>query len=154
MKPAPWCLAWTGDLWMLLDMQKLPLLLVVLQCQQNSRDFFFFLLRFEFRALCLPGKCFTTWAMLSGPFSLPIFQTGSHDFVQPSLEVWFSYLCLPCSWDYRHISPLPTCFLRWCLTDFLPRLALNHDLLNLCLPSRCEPPCPAAGNVLFMGGYF
>jgi hypothetical protein len=42
--------------------------------------------------------------------------------------------------------------LRWAVTKFLPRLALNHDLPYLCLPSFCdhrnEPPHVAQLHIL------
>jgi hypothetical protein len=103
---------------------------------------FLAVLGFELRALHLLGKCSTTRATSPALFSFSYFSDKVLHFFCPG-----PHLCLLLSWDSKCVSPRPICWLRKSFTNFLPGLALNHDLPNLCLPSRCghrhEPSCLA-----------
>jgi hypothetical protein len=93
----------------------------------------------EFRALCFWGRCCTTWAM--PPDFLVIFELGSHVFTWTCLDsdplTYVSHIAgMTGAWHHARLF-----LLRWGFL-FLPKLALNHDPLNLCSPSswnhRCE----------------
>jgi hypothetical protein len=100
------------------------------------------------RALCVLGRCSTTWTIPPPLSALIIIQIVSQVLWPPWPEPWSFYLCFSCSWNDRHKIPYPTYWLRsGCLTNFFTELASNHDPPDLCLLSnqdyRCEPPCPA-----------
>jgi hypothetical protein len=48
---------------------------------------------------------------------------------------WDPDLSLPCSLGWQACATLPSCWLRWNLLNFLPRLASNHESPSLSLPS-------------------
>jgi hypothetical protein len=49
--------------------------------------------------------------------------------------LWYSYSCYLYGWDDRCTPLHPSHQLRWGLSNFLPKLALNHDPSNCCLLS-------------------
>jgi hypothetical protein len=65
---------------------------------------------------------------------LIFFSWVLHSCWRQALGLRYSYLCLVHSWDHRHV-PYLACWLRWGLTNFLPRLASHFILLNffICL---------------------
>jgi hypothetical protein len=64
-------------------------------------SYFLAVLGFELSSLHLLSRYFTTWAAPAGFFALVIFWLGSWVFAQANLGAWISYLCFPCSWDYK-----------------------------------------------------
>jgi hypothetical protein len=70
-----------------------------------------------------------------------------------SLGPQSAYLCLPHSWNPRHMPLCPYCLLRWSLTNILPELlVLNHKCPNLCLLSSWverQVPLILALNCIF-----
>jgi hypothetical protein len=62
----------------------------------------------------------------------------SRAFACGCLRPWSSYLCLLCNWDYRYDPPHLACWLRRGLANFFPRLALNCNPPDLCLPSSWD----------------
>jgi hypothetical protein len=55
------------------------------------------------------------------------FEVGSHIFVQASLKLQSSYLCLPSSWDYKSVNSMPGLFLRQGFANFLPNFTSIQD---------------------------
>jgi hypothetical protein len=96
------------------------------------------------QGLCMLGRRCTTWAAPPAPFTLLILWIGSCSYSQARLDLPSSHLHLLPSWDD---TTMPGLLVRLCLSNFLSKLALNHDLPDLCLPRswdyRCEPPHPA-----------
>jgi hypothetical protein len=101
-------------------------------------------------ALCLLGKCSTTWAMPPSPFLLLIiFQIGFCMFVQSWLQTMILLLMPPAvvgiTSAYHHAQ-----IVGWDgdLVNFLPRLFLNCNPTYLLLPNswdyRHAPSCPAS----------
>jgi hypothetical protein len=83
-------------------------------------------LEFERRDLHLLGRCSSTWVTPPSPFLLLVmFQAGFYIFVQS----WPPAYGLPCSWNDKNMPPCPVHLLRSGLTNFLPRLFLNWNLL-------------------------
>jgi hypothetical protein len=110
-------------------------------------------LGFELRTSHLLIRCSINWSS-SQPFFCFSYFSGRvscfclrlvSDFDPPTYG-------LPCGWDHRHMLPYLAYWLRKSLTNFLPRLAFNWDLTDLCLLSgwdyRCESICPAVSPVL------
>jgi hypothetical protein len=89
-------------------------------------------LEFERRDLHLLGRCSSTWVTPPSPFLLLVmFQAGFYIFVQS----WPPAYGLPCSWNDKNMPPCPVHLLRSGLTNFLPRLFLNWNLLiSVCFP--------------------
>jgi hypothetical protein len=60
----------------------------------------------------LLGKCSTTWSISPALFALVVFQIMYKCFfVQASLGLWSSYLCLLYSWNYSvNQNALPLCW--------------------------------------------
>jgi hypothetical protein len=88
---------------------------------------------FKFRALCLLGRCSTTWVSPLALFCFSCFSDRvSHLFFLAWTDFWWwsSYLCLPHSWNYWYARPCPACLLGGDLVNFSHRLALNCDLLK------------------------
>jgi hypothetical protein len=106
-------------------------------------------LGFNLKVLYLVGRCSTTWAMHPACF-VSVILGGDRvlcfcplaGFLQQS-----SYLYFLCSWDYWHIPPCPSCWLRW-ESNFLPWLPCNCNPPDLHHHSgwnyRCEPLCLAS----------
>jgi hypothetical protein len=44
-------------------------------------------------------------------------------------------LSLPCSLGWQMCAVVPSCWLRWSVANFLPRLASNHSPPDLSLPN-------------------
>jgi hypothetical protein len=105
-------------------------------------------LGFELRAMPLLDRCSTPWAMPQH-FCFSYFLNGISLLCPGWPGPQSCYLSVLCKWDDR-CTPLCPAFywLIWGLTNFLPRLALNHDPPNLYLLSswdyRCEPLLPAS----------
>jgi hypothetical protein len=101
----------------------------------------------EFRASFVLGKCSTIRGML--PFCFSYFSDRVSCFLtRDGFRPSSSHQHLHCSWDDRHAPSFQVYSLKLCLTKFLLRLSLKHDLLNLHLPSswdyRHEPLPPAS----------
>jgi hypothetical protein len=69
------------------------------------------------------------------------------------LELWFSYLCLPCSWDYSCEPSHSACLLRWGLANLClgwpqtimllissPQIAVTCYFDNISPWSHANPP--------------
>jgi hypothetical protein len=106
----------------------------------------------ELRALCLWGRCSTTWAIPPFLFALAIYEIGSHFYSgQPGLPS--SYFMLPALAGiigvYHHTQLFP---LRCSFMNLLFGVALNCSPPNLTLPSSLnyshELPGPGM-NLLF-----
>jgi hypothetical protein len=92
-----------------------------------------------------------TWAMPPVLFCFSYFSGSvSSIFLQLASDLDPPTYSLPCSLDQKHASPHPVYWLRWGLTNFLPRLTLNCDPSDLHLLSswfyRCRPPSLAWNN--------
>jgi hypothetical protein len=90
--------------------------------------FFILLLLSELRALCLLGRCFTTWA--TPPACCVLLLFGDRVSLFPRLL----FQVLGCSWDDRHTPHHTQLF------------SVDIDSCNLfCLscPSNCDPPNPS-----------
>jgi hypothetical protein len=86
------------------------------------------------------SNCFPTWATSLALLALGYFSDRFSIFPPPptSLSPSSSYLGLPRSREYRHVTPHPACLLRRGLINFLPRLALNQDAPDFHLPSSWD----------------
>jgi hypothetical protein len=91
-------------------------------------NFFLAVLGFELRTLCLLGE-HSTLSLLPSPFLL-----WSFTLLRASFRLSSSYLCLPHSWDHRHVPLCLAYCLRWGLANFLPRLTSNCHLPDFCFP--------------------
>jgi hypothetical protein len=102
------------------------------------------LLGFEVRSLHLIGRYFSAWTMPPASFALVILDLGSYVLPRLTWTVIFLFYAFHSRWDDKHAPPGPTFFCqnRVSLTS-LPRLALNCNPPNLCLPK--------AGSVLTDG---
>jgi hypothetical protein len=104
-------------------------------------SFFFLFLAislFELRVLPLLSRLSTAWAMLPALFALVFFFFNRVSYLWPGQPgPPSSCLQFPCSWDDRHVCHHTQLhWLRWGLEIFLPGLASNHLLSDLCLMSR------------------
>jgi hypothetical protein len=90
--------------------------------------------------------------MPQGLFAFIIFQIKSLVFVPGWPGLQSSYFSFPHSWDDRHTTMSSFYWLRWDLTNFLPKLG-NCDPPNLCFPSSWdymhELPCPVPFGLCF-----
>jgi hypothetical protein len=68
----------------------------------HRKSFFGAVVGVEFRALCLLGRCSTTWTMPPAVFSFSyFFRQGLTFLLWGWPGAWSSYLYLTCSWDHR-----------------------------------------------------
>jgi hypothetical protein len=90
--------------------------------------FFFFLvvLVFELRTLCMLGRLSLPLEAITSLFlCFSYFSNRVLSFCPGRASS--TILCLLWSWGDRYVIPHPACLLRWGLTNFLSRLALNHS---------------------------
>jgi hypothetical protein len=115
--------------------------------------FLFFFWQYWGLNLCFLGKCSTSCASPPTLFAfLGHFADSISLFDKDLLWIAIFLHTLPYSWVDRCVSRCLACWLRWNFADFLPRLVLNCDPLDFCLPSswdcRCEPPYPICNSFL------
>jgi hypothetical protein len=80
-------------------------------------SFLFFVLGFELRALHLPGRCSTTWAILPTLFIFRIFLFVFLNWVSHLCpgwpRLWSSYLCFLCRLGWKAHDTMPRYVSRW-----------------------------------------
>jgi hypothetical protein len=108
----------------------------------------------ELRYLCLLGKCYSTWAIPPAFFDFRLSFGYSLMFLPGAgLDSNLLAYSLPYNWEHRHIHHAWLISWDGGLANFLPGLASNCNLPDLCLPSsrdyRCELLIPASTYVSF-----